>query len=544
MTNTISKQILCLPDVITLGTFTSCQKIIPVTTNTLTEEDITISFHTEHDYQDITLTALETPVRFIKCRWHVSFPKNTRFLGDAWERGYGDLCWHGFAANQHMPWYFFANTKENIQCFGVKVRPSAMCYWQVDPQGITLYLDTRCGGEGVILSGRTLSLATIITMTDTTASSFQTAYTFCQKMCNDPILPSFPVYGSNNWYYAYGDSSEQEILSDTDYVLALTKGATNKPFMVIDDCWQEHHRLDEYNGGPWRCGNDKFPDMKGLAQKLTKKGTRPGIWVRFLQNEDTAIPDEWRISHNGCLDPSHPDALNYIKEDVKRICSWGYELIKHDFSTFDLFGKWGFEMNPLVTVDGWHFYNQSLTSAEIVKMLYEAILEVSKLTNTLILGCNTIGHLGAGLMHMHRTGDDTSGKTWERTRKMGINTLAFRLPQHRTFFDVDADCVGIMGSIPWNLNKQWAECLAESGTSLFVSAKPGLLSDSEQEELHQIMLKASTQTIHKIPVDWDNNDCPDTWSDDTDISHYNWYPDEGLYLESRQNKYHVNLPLS
>ena len=52
--------------------------------------------------------------------------------------------------------------------------------------------------------------------------------------------------------------------------------------MVIDDCWQEHHRLDEYNGGPWTKGNARFPDMKGLADKLEKKGVRPGIWVRLL----------------------------------------------------------------------------------------------------------------------------------------------------------------------------------------------------------------------------------------------------------------------
>ena len=122
--------------------------------------------------------------------------------------------------------------------------------------------------------------------------------------------------------------------------------------------------------------------------------------MRYLLNVDEEIKDEWRISYNGCLDPSHPEVLEYIKEDVRRIGSWGYELIKHDFSTFDLFGKWGFEMNPFVTVDGWHFYDRSKTSAEVVKMLYTAIYEAAKEKNILIIGCNTIGHLGAGLMHI------------------------------------------------------------------------------------------------------------------------------------------------
>ena len=50
-------------------------------------------------------------------------------------------------------------------------------------------------------------------------------------------------------------------------------------------------------------------------------------------------------------------------------------------------------------------------------------------------------------MHLNRTGDDTSGRIWERTRRMGVNTLAFRLPQHNTFYHIDADCVGIFGMI-------------------------------------------------------------------------------------------------
>ena len=124
----------------------------------------------------------------------------------------------------------------------------------------------------------------------------------------------------------------------------------------------------------------------------------------------------------------------------------------------------------------------------------------------LILGCNTIGHLGAGLMHLNRTGDDTSGRIWERSRKMGVNTLAFRLPQHGAFYDVDADCVGINGSIPWEKNRQWAEVIARSGTPLFLSVKPGILKKEEEEELRSIMKIASEQKQHMIPMDWEDID--------------------------------------
>lgn len=513
-------------------------------------DDINVKLNQDNEYLAIFLTAQTSKVKWIKLRWNnLSWDKNVRFLGDAWERGYGDMEWKGMNPNRFMPWYFCAKSEAKSICYGVKVRPSAMCFWQVDSLGMTLFLDVRCGGSGVNLKGRVIKLADVIACEMRDCTSFEAMQEFCGQMCEDPILPKYPVYGSNNWYYAYGKSSESEILADCDYILNLTKDIENKPYMVIDDCWQEHHRLNEYNGGPWTKGNEKFPDMKALADKLVQKGVRPGIWVRLLLNEDENIKNEWRLSHNNCIDPTNPEALNYIKEDIKRICNWGYTLIKHDFSTFDLFGKWGFQMSPLVTDDGWHFYDDSLTSAEVVKLLYKVILDASvEASNgeTLILGCNTIGHLGAGYMHINRTGDDTSGVDWERTRFMGVNTLAFRLPQHGKFYEIDADCVGIDGGISWSMNKQWADVLAQSGTPLFISVRPNILDETEKQELHEILKVASKQEHHVIPVDWEETTCPEHWQDkdhDTDCK-YQWFEETGLKFNPNTIRYQTFLSMT
>ena len=513
-------------------------------------DDINVNLNQDNEHLAIFLTAQTSKVKWIKLRWNnLSWDKNIRFLGDAWERGYGDMEWKGMNPNRFMPWYFCAKSEAKSVCYGVKVRPSAMCFWQVDSLGMTLFLDVRCGGSGVNLKGRVIKLADVIACEMRDCTSFEAMQEFCGQMCEDPILPKYPVYASNNWYYAYGKSSESEILADCDYILNLTKDIENKPYMVIDDCWQEHHRLNEYNGGPWIKGNEKFPDMKALAEKLVQKGVRPGIWVRLLLNEDENIKNEWRLSHNNCIDPTNPEALNYIKEDIKRICNWGYTLIKHDFSTFDLFGKWGFQMSPLVTDDGWHFYDDSLTSAEVVKLLYKAILDASvEASNgeTLILGCNTIGHLGAGYMHINRTGDDTSGVDWERTRFMGVNTLAFRLPQHGKFYEIDADCVGIDGGISWSMNKQWADVLAQSGTPLFISVRPNILDETEKQELHEILKVASKQEYHVIPVDWEETTCPEHWQDkDHDIDcKYQWFEETGLKFNPNTIRYQTFLSMT
>ncbi len=51
----------------------------------------------------VTLTAQSTGVRFVTLFWEAALPDGCRFLGDAWERGYGDFEWRGFVFDRVMP---------------------------------------------------------------------------------------------------------------------------------------------------------------------------------------------------------------------------------------------------------------------------------------------------------------------------------------------------------------------------------------------------------------------------------------------------------
>ena len=173
---------------------------------------------------------------------------------------------------------------------------------------------------------------------------------FCSELCPSPLMPDHPVYGSNNWYYAYGDSSHEEILQDASLLASLTWGLENRPYMVIDDGWQAQ-RTGDFNGGPWRQGNSRFPNMAALAAEMEARSVRPGIWMRPLWNRDPEIPAEWRLQRDPeYLDPSLPAVLDWISEDIRTLHDWGYRLIKHDFSTFDLLGGWGFQMGHVITL--------------------------------------------------------------------------------------------------------------------------------------------------------------------------------------------------
>lgn len=99
-----------------------------------------------------------------------------------------------------MPWYFMIKNSRDMACYGVKVRAGAFCFWQVDPKGITLWLDVRNGGQGIILGDRKLHCATVVSSAYNLdeISSFDAAHNFCKTMCDDPLAPEKPAYGSNN----------------------------------------------------------------------------------------------------------------------------------------------------------------------------------------------------------------------------------------------------------------------------------------------------------------------------------------------------------
>ena len=145
----------------------------------------------------------------------------------------------------------------------------------------------------------------------------------------------------------------------------------------------------------------------------------------------------------------------------------------------------------------------------------------------LLLGCNTIGHLGAGLFEAQRTGDDTSGREWERTRKMGVNTLGFRLPQHNAFFAADPDCVAITPAVPWDVTSRWLDLVARSGTALFVSVDPAALGTEQKAALKAAFALASRPQPEAEPLDWFETTAPMRWRFGKDEKSYQWYGDEG-----------------
>ena len=125
-------------------------------------DDITVSFEKTAHGCAVYLTAQKTPVSFVRLRFCVPFPAGARFLGDAWERSYGDLSWQGMNASRIMPWYCLSHHEGQTAGYGVCMRPNAFVSVQTDSHGVTFIADVRNGSHGVLLGGRTLKVCEIV----------------------------------------------------------------------------------------------------------------------------------------------------------------------------------------------------------------------------------------------------------------------------------------------------------------------------------------------------------------------------------------------
>ena len=258
----------------------------------------------------LTIRAEGAAARVIELVWQSSLPQNAKLLGDAWERGYGELGWRSLPEAGEMPWYFLAYADGKTVAFGVKTQPNALCWWTADGETVTLHADISCGADPVRLNGRSLRVCEVVTA-EYDCEPFEAAQHFCRTLCDTPRLPEEPVYGGNDWYCNYGESSFEKILTHAKRIAACAPKDGPRPYMVVDDGWElclhnEHTVEGYFNGGPWRYCNRKFGDMQALAKEMKALGVKPGLWFRPLLTTEN-LPDSYVLSIAGpCTRSTRP----------------------------------------------------------------------------------------------------------------------------------------------------------------------------------------------------------------------------------------------
>jgi len=532
LTNTPQGQLINFPDSVTAmadGT------IVTLTGNgkqIWTYKSVTVSLKNTGNSIAVLVQAPDVKLSAVTLQWQTPVKTSSVILNDNWERTYGDASWHKPIATEILPWYFIEHNEKNTNGFGVKTGTASFCSWQITNEKLKLVLDTRSGGNGVQLGDRQLQAAEIVTIKNTTGESpFQMARRFMKLMCAKVRMPKQPVYGINDWYFTYGNNSAKLIMEHTELMAPMADGLSNRPFSVIDSGWFKGPPSNPDDccwGDDMESPDEKFGDMGKLAQKIIATGMRPGIWTRplcgsYKDMKSLILPKiKGREDNNPVLDPTIPENLERIKHFLKRYHEWGYELVKFDYTSNDIFGKWGFEMlkDGAMTADNWSMQDTAKTNVEIILNMYKVIREAAG--EMYVIGCNTFSHLSAGLFELNRVGDDTSGNEWARTKKMGVNTLAFRGVQHGIFYATDGDCVGLTNKVPWEKNKQWMELVAKSGTPLFISAQPDATGAAQKKAIKDCFNLASQNLPVGEPLDWMENALPKKWKLNGTIETFDW----------------------
>ena len=495
-------------------------------------KELIVSLKETSNSVQIFIQAPNISLSAVTLHWKTPIDTSSNILNDQWERTYGDISWHKPNTMEILPWYFMEHNSKSTNGFGVKTGANSFCFWQISNSQLSLTMDTLSGGNGVQLGDRKLEAAEIVTIkSKSDETPFQTTRRFTKLMCNKARMPKQPVYGINDWYFSYGNNSEKLILEHTALMSPMTDGLDNRPFSVIDAGWFKSPPSlpnDCCFGDDMKTPNAKFSDMASLAEKIKKLGMRPGIWTRPLcasskDADSLLLPNiKGRTEKNPILDPTLPENLERVKNYFKLYKDWGYEMVKFDFTTYDILGKWGFEMikDSAMTLNNWRMNDNTKTNAEIILNLYKTIRAAAGATY--IISCNTISHLAAGIFELNRIGDDTSGNEWARTKKMGVNTLAFRSVHHGTFYAADGDCVGLTPKVAWQKNKQWMELVAKSGTPLFISAQPEATGAEQKKSIKECFKLASQNLPVGEPLDWMENSFPKKWKLNGKIENFDW----------------------
>lgn len=476
----------------------------------------------------VTLEAPHMGVSTLRLKWNVRSSGKT--LQDSWERSYGKLGWYEIDAARPLPWFTIVTEGADAAAYGygVMVQPNALACWYVGPEELQLVLDVRAGSQPVQLGPRKLEVCTVVSRKSKEGeSTFAAAQEFCRMMCPKPRLPKETIYGYNDWYCAYGRNTATNFLADAAYIAECAAGLANRPYVVMDDGWQKNSppvvKVDS-GYGPWDEAGAPFGmKMKEFCSKVAALNAKPGLWYRPFRAWDEMCAD-WKLKDDPrYVDPTVAAVKELVRNDILRFREWGFKLVKIDYLTFDLNRIWGSQMKGQVIVDNRNWRDASRTTAEVVLDYYRTMREAAG-DDMVIIGCNALNHMAAGIFEIQRTGDDTSGRKWERTKQMGPNTLGFRAFMHEIFYVADADCVGLAaaGAVPWEKNSQWLDLVANSGTALFVSWHRALATPEVRAALTRAFTQASQRQPIGRPLDWFTTTIPATWQFGNETKTYNW----------------------
>lgn len=345
--------------------------------------------------------------------------------------------------------------------------------------------DTRSGASGVrIEPGAAFESDPVLIAVAATMPDAVDVHSALIAMLNGGRTAKPRPVGWADWYYYYGNNSEQTVMDNARAIRERLAGY-GVEYIQIDDGWQTVKEYMYYepldlthttsSGAPWEA-NGSFPGgMKRLAAEIRGQGFKAGIWIRplsvmpeaeeFQQNVPWLIKQGHHMEGRACIDVSDGNALTWLRGlFAKLTAEWGFEWIKYDFIAYDLAGTMQLEHDrsrlPALLIG-----NKQMTSAQAVSDLLGALRQGAG-ERTYLLGVTGFAVSSLGRVDGYRISGDVSAFDWPLTKKM-LLASATRWHQNR-FWHNDPDVLLVDERLSPDEAIFWASFVALCGGILLL----------------------------------------------------------------------------
>ncbi|CDM65028.1 NPCBM/NEW2 domain-containing protein [Pyrinomonas methylaliphatogenes] len=315
-----------------------------------------------------------------------------------------------------------------------------------------------------------------------------------------------PPAGWCSWYYYYQEINETEVRRNAEWIARNLKDY-GAQYVQIDDGWQGAGRGQSDNRDWTKVNAARFPSgLDGLAAYIKELGLKPGIWLAphgqsneqvvkshprvFLLKEDgSSASSTWEGRY--LVDPSTPEAREYLKDLFRTLKRWGYEYFKIDGQPIvvrEYRTKRAFMKDQ--TEDPVALYRKTLAS------IRSAIGPDSYL-----LGCWGIPLEGIGIMNGSRTGTDIVA-AWNGFKYALRATMQYYF-LHNIAWYTDPDVFVVRPPLPLEQARAWATLQGLTGQALLTSDRLMDLPEERVELLRRIYPAVDIRPLDLFPAERD-----------------------------------------
>jgi len=214
-------------------------------------------------------------------------------------------------------------------------------------------------------------------------------------LSQDPTLAATPPMGWNSWNHFAGRVDDADIRAAADAMVSSGMRDAGYLYVNIDDTWEGQR---DANGVIH--ANEKFPDMKALADYVHSKGLKLGIYSG--------------PGPKTCA--GYPASYGHETQDAQTYAAWGIDYLKYDLCSF----------RQIMRTQAPHDPQKQF---EMEKAAYEKMHQALLATGRPIVfslcqyGLNDVWKWGTSVGgNLWRTTDDIND-TWERMSDIGFGQL-------------------------------------------------------------------------------------------------------------------------